>query len=148
MSAQQQQPKTLVQPGRLVILLNGRHAGKKAIVVAVYPEPTEQRKYPHCVVLGIEKCPKKVTKDMPQEALVKRTQIKCFVKTVNFNHILLTRHVVKQDDDLFQKIKPDYVVGSLQDPAEKKAQLESSAKILRQKYLNNKLSWLFKPLQF
>lgn len=147
MSAQQP-PKTLVQPGRLVILLHGRHAGKKAIVVAVYPEPTEQRKYPHCVVLGIDKCPKKVTKDMPQEQLVKRTQIKCFVKTINFNHILLTRHVVKQDDDLFTKIKPDYIVGSLQDPAEKKAQLESSAKVLRQKYLNNRLTWLFKPLQF
>lgn len=147
MSAQQQ-PKTLVQPGRLVILLNGRHAGKKAIVVAVYPEPTETRKYPHCVVLGIEKPPKKVTRDMPQEALVKRTQVKCFLKTVNFNHILLTRHVVKTDDDLFVKIKPDTVVNSLRDPAEKKAQLDQCSKILRQKYLNNKLTWLFKPLQF
>ncbi|KAK8852758.1 60S ribosomal protein L27 [Tritrichomonas musculus] len=148
MSSQAQAPKTLVQPGRLVILLNGRHAGKKAIVVAVYPEPTESRKYPHCVVLGIEKCPKKVTRDMPQEALVKRTQVKCFLKTVNFNHVLLTRHVVKPDDDLFTKIKPDTVVSSLQDPAEKKAQLDACSKVLRQKYLNNKLSWLFRPLQF
>ena len=148
MSAQQQ-PKTLVNPGRLVILLNGRHAGKKAIVIAVYPEPTETRKYPHCVVLGIEKPPKKVTRDMPQEALVKRTQIKCFLKTVNFNHILLTRHVVKADDDLLTtKIKPETVVNSLRDPAEKKAQLEQCSKVLRQKYLNNKLAWLFKPLQF
>ncbi|OHS95010.1 ribosomal protein L27e [Tritrichomonas foetus] len=144
MSAQ----KTLIQPGRLVILLNGRHAGKKGIVLAVYNEPTEARKYPHCVVLGIEKAPKKLTKDMPQETLVKRTQVKCFLKTVNFNHVLLTRHVVKPDDDLFNKIKPDTVVASMQDAAEKKAQLEATAKVLRQKYLNNKLPWLFKPLQF
>ncbi|OHT10675.1 ribosomal protein L27e [Tritrichomonas foetus] len=140
--------KTLIQQGRLVILLNGRHAGKKAIVLAVYNEPTEARKYPHCVVLGIEKAPKKLTKDMPQETLVKRTQVKCFLKTVNFNHLLLTRHVVKSDDDLFNKIKPDTVVASMQDAAEKKAQLEAVAKVLRQKYLNNKLPWLFKPLQF
>ena len=139
--------KSLVQPGRLVILLNGRHAGKKAVVVAVYENPTDARKYPHCVVLGIEKSPRRLSKDMPQEALVKRTQIKCFLKTVNFNHILLTRHLVK-DDDLFNKIKPDALVSSMQDAAEKKAQLDSAAKVLRQKYLNNRLAWLFKPLRF
>ena len=139
--------KSLVQPGRFVILLNGRHAGKKAIVVAVYPETTESRNYPHCVVLGIEKSPRRLSKDMPQEALVKRTQIKCFLKTVNFNHILLTRHVLK-DDDLFNKVKPDALVSSMQDAAEKKAQLDTASKVLRQKFLNNRLSWLFKPLRF
>ena len=144
------QNQGLVKPGRCVILLNGRHAGKKAIVVAAYPEPTEARKYPYCVVLGIEQAPKKLTKNMSQEQLVKRTQIKCFIKTVNYNHILLTRHLVKNEtDDLFTKsIKPEEVVKSLNDAAEKKKQLEACAKALRQKYLNNKISWLFKPLQF
>ena len=64
--------QTLIQPGRFVILLNGRHAGMKAVVLTSYPNPTENRKYPHAVVLGIEKSPKKLTKDMPQETLVKR----------------------------------------------------------------------------
>ena len=139
--------KTLLQPGRFVILLNGRHAGKKAIVLTAYPEPTETRKYPHAVVLGIEKSPKKLTKDMPQKTLVKRTQIKVFVKTVNFNHLLLTRHMMK-DDDFWNKVNPQQVINSMQDTAQKKAELEAVSKVLRQKYLNGKMSWLFKPLQF
>ena len=137
----------LVAPGRFVILLNGRHSGKKALVLVSYPEPTQERAYPHCVVLGIEQPPKKVTKDMSQEQLVKRTQVKCFVKIVNSNHVLLTRHVLK-DDDFWAKVKPEEVVKSLGDAAEKKATLENAAKVLRQKYLNNKHSWFFKKLEF
>ena len=136
----------LVQPGRFVILLNGRHAGKKALVLNVYPEG-ENRKYPHCIVLGIEKAPKKVTKDMTQEQLVKRTQVKPFIKTVNCNHVLLTRHTLK-DDDFNQKVKAEEMIKAMGDAAEKKAALENAAKVLRQKYLNNKLNWFFKPLQF
>ena len=136
----------LVAPGRFVILLNGRHAGKKALVLTSY-EGTEERKYPHCIVLGIEKCPKKLTKDMTQEQMVKRTQIKCFVKTINCNHVLLTRHTLK-DDDFSQKVKTEDVVKAMGDAAEKKAILETAAKVLRQKYLNNKLAWFFQPLEF
>ena len=136
----------LVASGRFVILLNGRHAGKKALVLASY-ENTEERKYPHCIVLGIEKAPKKLTKDMTQEQLVKKTQIKCFVKTVNCNHVLLTRHTLK-DDDLIQKVKVEEIIKAMADPAEKKAQLDAVAKVLRQKYLNNKLAWFFQPLKF
>lgn len=139
--------KALVQPGRFVILLNGRHAGMKAIVLAAYPEPTEARKYPHAIVLGIEKLPRKLTKNMPQETLVKRTQIKCFIKTVNFNHLLLTRHVMK-DEDFWKKVSVDQLVKSMEDSQQKKAELDATTKVLRQKYLNGKMSWLFKPLKF
>ena len=139
--------QTLIQPGRFVILLNGRHAGMKAVVLTSYPNPTENRKYPHAVVLGIEKSPKKLTKDMPQETLVKRTQVKCFIKTVNFNHILLTRHVLK-DDDFWKKVQPEKVVKAVEDTEQKKAEIQSVNKVLRQKYLNGKMSWFFKPLKF
>ena len=138
---------SLIQAGRFVIMLQGRHAGKKALVLAAYPEPTEDRKFPYAVVMGIEKYPKKVSKDMTQEQLVKKTQVKVFVKAVNFNHIMLTRHTLKEED-LFKKISVEKVVGSLKDVAAKKQVLEEASKVLRQKYLNNKMSWFFKPLQF
>jgi large subunit ribosomal protein L27e len=130
-----------------VILLGGRHAGKKAVVLTASPVATEGRTYPHAVVLGIEKSPKPLSKSMSQEALVARTQVKVFVKTVNFNHLLLTRHLLK-DEDFWAKIKQDAIVRALKDPSEKKAALEAVAAVLRQKYLNNKFPWLFKPLQF
>jgi large subunit ribosomal protein L27e len=137
----------LISHGRFVILLHGRHAGKKALVLAAYQEATEARKYPHAVVLGIEQYPKPLNKSMSQETLVKRTQVKVFVKTVNFNHILLTRHSLK-DEDFWNKIKVDTILNALKDQAEKKAVLDQAAAVLRQKYLNNKTPWFFKPLQF
>jgi large subunit ribosomal protein L27e len=137
----------LIGQGRFVILLNGRHAGKKAVVLSSSLEPTEARKYPHALVLGIEKYPKTLTKDMSQEVLVKRTQVRVFFKTVNFNHLLLTRHTLK-DDDFWHKIKIPTIVESLGTPAEKKKSVDDVSAILRQKYLNGKHSWFFKPLQF
>jgi large subunit ribosomal protein L27e len=140
-------PSPLITAGRFVILLNGRHAGKKGVVLTATQTATEGRKYPHAVVLGIEKSPKPLLKSLTQEALVSRTQVKVFVKTVNFNHLLLTRHQLK-DEDFWTKIKPDAIVQALKDQNEKKAALDAAASVLRQKYLNNKFPWLFKPLQF
>jgi large subunit ribosomal protein L27e len=137
----------LIDRGRFVILLNGRHAGKKAVVLSASLEPTEARKYPHALVLGIEKYPKKLTKDLPQEALVKRTQVRCFVKMVNFNHFLLTRHLLK-DDDFWNKVKVPSILEALGDTTQKKQVIDQLSGILRQKYLNGKHAWFFKPLQF
>jgi large subunit ribosomal protein L27e len=136
----------LVSPGRFVILLHGRHAGKKALVLTAYPAG-DSRKYPYCVVLGIERGPKSLTKEMPEATLVKRTQVKCFVKTINCNHLLLTRHILK-DDDLMTKVDSSSLIKAMEDPGEKKEALRNAGKILRQKFLNNKLPWFFKPLQF
>jgi len=84
---------------------------------------------------------------MTQEQLVKKTQVKLFVKAVNFNHIMLTRHTLKEDD-LFKKISVEKVVASLKDAPAKKQILTEAAAVLRQKYLNNKMAWFFKPLKF
>ena len=85
---------------------------------------------------------------MTQEALVKRTQVKVFVKTINVNHLLLTRHSIKQDDDLWKQINVEKIVQSMSDYEKKHENNQKVAEVLRQKYLNNKLTWLFKPLHF
>ena len=72
--------KALLAPGRFVIMLKGRQAGKKAIVLSVSEAGTNDRKYAHALVLGIEKAPKKLSKTMPQQTLVKHTKVKTFIK--------------------------------------------------------------------
>ena len=44
-----------------------------------------------------------------------------------------------KDDDFWNKVKADQVITSMQDTAQKKAELESVTKVLRQKYLNGKM---------
>jgi len=45
----------------VVILLTGRYAGKKAVIVRNYDEGTTGRKYGHAVVCGLSKEPRKVS---------------------------------------------------------------------------------------
>lgn len=50
------------KPGRVVVVTNGKYAGKKAIIVKSNFEQTKTRSYPHCLVVGIKKNHKKFTK--------------------------------------------------------------------------------------
>jgi large subunit ribosomal protein L27e len=53
-----------IKPGRVVLLLSGRFAGKKAVVVRAYDEGTKDRPFGHALVVGIEKPPQKISKKM------------------------------------------------------------------------------------
>eukprot|EP01006_Ploeotia_vitrea_P036441 TRINITY_DN66017_c9_g6_i1.p2 TRINITY_DN66017_c9_g6~~TRINITY_DN66017_c9_g6_i1.p2 ORF type:complete len:141 (+),score=93.18 TRINITY_DN66017_c9_g6_i1:80-502(+) len=83
-----------IKTGKVVIVLAGRFAGKKAIVVKVYNDGTRERQFSHCLVAGIDSYPLKVTKSMGKKKIEKRSRIKPFVQYVNFNHIMPTRYSV------------------------------------------------------
>lgn len=89
-----------IKPGRVVIVLSGRYAGKKAVVVKCYDEGTKERKFPHCLVAGVKKAPLFITQKMNEKKQERRTRIGTFVKFVNYQHILPTRYVVSADIDL------------------------------------------------
>ncbi|CAM9630493.1 unnamed protein product [Choristocarpus tenellus] len=80
-----------IKSGKVVVLLAGRYAGRKAIVVKAFDEGSEDRKFGHAVVAGIDRYPRKVTKSMSKAKIAKRTKMKPFIKFVNVNHIMPTR---------------------------------------------------------
>jgi ribosomal protein L14E/L6E/L27E len=102
------------KPGRVVVVTNGKYAGKKGIIVRSNFEQTKTKKYPHCLVIGLSKYPRRVTKRFVKkwEEKVKALESKSkdstkaaksaeklkrfgvFVKTFNMNHILATRYKV------------------------------------------------------
>jgi len=49
-----------IKPGKVVIVLAGRYAGRKAVVVKAFDEGTNEHKFPHALVAGIERYPLKV----------------------------------------------------------------------------------------
>ncbi len=81
--------------GKVVILLNGRYAGKKAVIVKSFDEGNEQHQFPRAIVAGIEKYPLKVTKAMGQKRVAKRSRVKPFIKVVNYTHMMPTRYVAQ-----------------------------------------------------
>merc|ERR1711976_85330 len=98
-------PKFL-KPGKIVIVLQGRYAGRKAVIVKNFDEGTEERKYPHAVLAGIDRYPLKVTKSMSKKKVAQRSRIKPFIKAMNYNHIMPTRYALK-DVSLRSTVGPD-----------------------------------------
>ena len=50
------------KPGKIVVVLNGRFAGGKGVIVKSNYESVKDLKFPHCMVVGLSKGPKKPTK--------------------------------------------------------------------------------------
>ena len=113
------------KPGRVCIILNGRYAGRKGIIVKTNYENTKDRKYPHCLVVGLAKGPRKASKrflkkyeeklKVLEEAKEDKTEriqrlksLGIFVKTYNMAHLLATRYIVKENfgiEEAFKKVE-------------------------------------------
>ena len=123
------------KPGKIVVILNGRYAGRKGVIVKSNYESVKDRKYPHCMVVGLSKGPKKPTKKNIAKMKAQIEQLESsekenaadrvkrlksfgiFIKTYNMSHLLATRYTLKDDlsiaksvakiDELDKKIKED-----------------------------------------
>merc|ERR1712138_7245 len=122
-------PKFL-KPGKIVIVLQGRYAGRKAVIVKNYDEGTDDRKYPHAVLAGIDRYPLKVNKRMSKKKIAARSRIKPFVKALNYNHIMPTRYVLK-DVALKTTVGPDALA-----KGKRKETRKQVKKLFEEKYKN------------
>jgi large subunit ribosomal protein L27e len=107
------------KPGKVVIVLNGRFAGRKGIIVKSNYESAKEKDFPYCMVVGLAKGPKKPTKKnlsklneriRKLENANKDEKIKIlksfglFIKKYNMSHLLATRYTVKEDFGLVDAI--------------------------------------------
>merc|ERR1712179_139686 len=83
-----------MKPNKVVLVLAGKYAGRKGIIIKNQDEGSQDRPYGHVLVAGIDKYPRKVTRQMSKNKLKKRSKIKAFVKVVNYNHLMPTRYSV------------------------------------------------------
>ncbi|GJS85783.1 60S ribosomal protein L27-like protein [Tanacetum coccineum] len=86
-----------LKPNKAVVVLNGRFAGRKAVIVKQFDEGTRDRPYGHCLVAGISKYPKKVIRKDSAKKTAKKSRVKAFIKLVNYNHIMPTRYTLDVD---------------------------------------------------
>ena len=131
-----------MKSGKVVIVLQGRYAGRKAVIVKNFAEGAKDRKYMHCIVAGIDKYPRLVTRAMSERKMQMRTRIKPFVKLYNYNHLMPTRYTVDVD------LKQDVTLKSVTDPTAKKAALKKVKEVLQTRYLTGKNKWFFSKLRF
>ena len=164
--------RKFLKPGKIVILLGGKYAGKKAVILKVFYEGSKNRKFGHALVAGIASAPRKVTRAMSEQRIQRRIRIKPFVKYVNFNHFMPTRYILKNEQldckhliksfDSQSSIKKEDESEKLKDPltnADFKIILKKDIKKhLEERYKtlnlndnsddNSLVKFLFKPLRF
>eukprot|EP00295_Goniomonas_pacifica_P010016 CAMPEP_0175825542 /NCGR_PEP_ID=MMETSP0107_2-20121207/11306_1 /TAXON_ID=195067 ORGANISM="Goniomonas pacifica, Strain CCMP1869" /NCGR_SAMPLE_ID=MMETSP0107_2 /ASSEMBLY_ACC=CAM_ASM_000203 /LENGTH=62 /DNA_ID=CAMNT_0017138159 /DNA_START=28 /DNA_END=212 /DNA_ORIENTATION=+ len=58
-----------LKPGKVVLVTNGRYAGKKAVIVRAYDDGVDNRRYGHAIVAGVAKTPLRVRKAMSKKTV-------------------------------------------------------------------------------
>ncbi|RPB20615.1 hypothetical protein L211DRAFT_841544 [Terfezia boudieri ATCC MYA-4762] len=129
--------------GRVAIITRGRYAGKKVVLIKVQEEGTKAYPFGHALVAGIERYPSKVTKRMSKKTTAKRSKVKPFIKTVNFNHIMPTRYTLELET-LKNVINQD----TFKEPTQREEAKKTIKKALEERYTSGKNRWFFQQLRF
>lgn len=132
----------IIKPGKVCLVLNGRNAGRKAVIIKNQDDGTGDRPYGHALVVGISRYPKKINKQMGKKKQNKRGKIKPFVKVYNANHLMPTRYQLdlNVDKDIFNK-------NTIKDPSQKRKALTIVKSNLEEKYKSGKSRWFFQKLR-
>lgn len=133
----------ILKVGRVVIVLGGRFAGRKAVVVKVYDEGATGHPYGCALVAGIDKYPLAVTKSMGKKKIQKRSHVKPFLKLINYTHLLPTRMTLDTD---FSKTAVNKE--ALKEPKSKKKASSVIKKEFEDRYKSGKSKWFFSKLRF
>ena len=60
-----------IKQGKVVIVLNGRFAGRKAVVIKTYDEGHGARKFGHALVAGIDRAPRRLKRSLSDKKKVR-----------------------------------------------------------------------------
>jgi large subunit ribosomal protein L27e len=131
-----------LKPNKVVILLQGRYAGRKAVIVRAFDEGTRDRPYGHCLVAGISKYPSKVIRKDSAKKTAKKSRVKAFVKLVNYQHLMPTRYTLDVD------LKDVVSLESLQSRDKKVTAAKDTKKRLEDRFKSGKNRWFFTKLRF
>ncbi|XP_050212274.1 60S ribosomal protein L27-like [Mercurialis annua] len=131
-----------LKTNKAVILLQGRYAGRKAVIVRSFDDGTRDRPYGHCLVAGISKYPAKVIKKDSAKKTAKKSRVKAFMKVVNYSHLMPTRYTL--DIDLKDAVTPDALVSK----DKKVTASKEIKKRFEERFKTGKNRWFFSKLRF
>ena len=60
-----------IKQGKVVIVLNGRFAGRKAVVLKTYDEGHGARKFGHALIAGIDRAPRRLKRKLSDKKKVR-----------------------------------------------------------------------------
>jgi large subunit ribosomal protein L27e len=133
----------IVKPGKVCIILAGRHAGKKAVILSGKEDGTKQRNYPYAIVAGVDRYPRKVSRRMSAKKVSKRSKVKPFVQAINYNHLMPTRYALE-----LESLKGAVTDETLREDSQKLDAKKNIKKVFEQKHQSGANKWFFTALRF
>uniref|UniRef100_A0AC35UA51 60S ribosomal protein L27 n=1 Tax=Rhabditophanes sp. KR3021 TaxID=114890 RepID=A0AC35UA51_9BILA len=133
----------IMKAGKVVLVLRGRFAGRKAVVVKTYDEGSKDKTYGHALVAGVDKYPLKVTKKMGKKKVAARSKVRPFLKVVSYNHVIPTRYSL--DAEFNSKLVNK---DSVKEPVAKSKAIHALKLDFQEKYKSGKNKWFFTKLRF
>ncbi|WEW55017.1 60S ribosomal protein L27B [Emydomyces testavorans] len=154
--------------GRVAIITRGRYAGKKVrdafllfeavvgenwnfssggrsgkvVIIQPYDTGSKAHPFPYALVAGIERYPSKVTKRMGAKKVAKRSKVKPFIKTVNYNHLMPTRYTLE-----LEGLKNVITNDTFKEVSQREEAKKTVKKALEDRYTSGKNRWFFTPLR-
>ena len=124
------------------MLLRGRQAGKKAVVVSSYPNGTDSAPFAHSYVIGLEKVmvPRLVLPGLTVRQIERRMRMSVFLRKLNWRHLMVTRHTLPLQAD-------DVNIALLEDPRTRLQAKQMAQALMRQRFNAGKDQWFFTKLQ-
>ncbi|AAK39658.1 60S ribosomal protein L27 (nucleomorph) [Guillardia theta] len=141
----------IYKTGRVVIVLSGKYAGKKAFVLK--NSNIESLCEKKIIILGIKKEMKKIKYNMSKRKIISNLRFKTFIKTINIKHVFPTRYVI-ETDDVFKTLIDAYYTNKLGNKLNEhtnekaKVNLVSINNYLQDRLLRGKNLWFFKKMKF
>ncbi|KAK7832342.1 60s ribosomal protein l27-3 [Quercus suber] len=129
-----------LKPNKAVVLLQGRFAGHKAVIVRNFDDGNRDRPYSHCLVAGLAKYPKKVIRKDSAKKTAKKSRVKAFLKVVNYSHIMPTRYTLDVD------LKDIVSVDALQSRDKKVTAAKETKARFEDRFKSGKNRWFFSKL--
>lgn len=133
----------LVLTNLLAIVVRGRYAGKKVVIVKAHDEGSKAHKFGHALVAGVERNPSKVSKRAGAKKVAKASKVKPFIKTINYNHLLPTRYTVDVEE-----FKSAISTETFDEPSQREEAKKVVKKAFEEKYQSGKNKWFFTKLNF
>ncbi|KKZ62563.1 large subunit ribosomal protein L27e [[Emmonsia] crescens] len=127
--------------GRVAIITRGRYAGKKVVIIQPYDTGSKAHPFPYALVAGIERYPSKVTRRMGAKKVAKRSKVKPFIKTVNYNHLMPTRYTLE-----LEGLKGAVTNDTFKEVSQREEAKKVVKKSLEERYTSGKNRWFFTPL--
>ncbi|CRL03280.1 CLUMA_CG016191, isoform A [Clunio marinus] len=133
----------IMKTGKVVIVLSGRYAGRKGIIMKSLEEGTNDKQFGQAIIAGIQRYPRRVSRKMSKAKVHKNCRIKPFVKIFNYNHLMPTRYNVS---DL--SIDNKYTIKDLKDPVKRKKIRFQIRMRLEDRFKCGRNKWFFSKLRF